>query len=408
MSDIEDKYKKYKNISLTLFLELLDQKKFTWLIKRLSGNDTGITGGHQAGIYVPRSFMEAIVPEVVTTEMLNPTREIECYIPSQDCLKEGIQAKYYNNRFFPDPRLKKKYNEFRLTRWTGTPLQDVENTGSICILSGIREANGTIFLCWVSRTQEEEDLIEYWLGKEVEPGRMYNSRFIEEVKEIPLFKQLPVSWLTGFPTGRDIFTFIENKIPQKTWTKSLDELLIKRRNTEFDVFSEVERYDVLPNIKPGFSSVDEFIKYANSVANRRKSRAGTSLELHLESIFRYECLKFEVQVITEQNKKPDFVFPSASAYHDPMFSNSKLHMLAAKTCCKDRWRQVVTEADRISQKHLFTLQEGVSSNQLDEMHRHGIVLVVPQPIMRTFPSQYHNRIMNLTKFVDFIKTSQNF
>ena len=61
---------------------------------------------------------------------------------------------------------------------------------------------------------------------------------------------------------------------------------------EFDVFTEIERHYVLPNIKDGFSSVDEFIKYANSIANRRKSRAGTSLELHLESIFRYEKLQF--------------------------------------------------------------------------------------------------------------------
>ena len=397
----------YKNISLTQFLELLDRKNFTWLIKRLSGNDTGITGGHQSGIYVPRSFMEAIVPAVVTTERYNPTEEISCYIPSQDCLKTGIQAKYYNNKYFPELNLKKKYDEFRMTRWVGTPLQDVENTGSICILAGTHEGDQPIFLCWVSRSAEEEDLIEYWLGKEIEPGRMYNSKLMDEGKEISLLKQLPVSWLTEFPSGRDIFRFIENKIPQENWSRTLDELLIKRRNVEFDVFAEVERHDVLPNIKDGFTTVDEFIKYANSVANRRKSRAGTSLELHLESIFRYERLQFETQVVTEQNKKPVFVFPSAVAYHDPVFPDLKLHMLASKTCCKDRWRQVINEADRIKQKHLFTLQEGVSSNQLAEMYENGIVLVVPQPIMTSFPADYRDKIMNLTGFVDYIRTSQS-
>jgi len=154
------------------------------------------------------------------------------------------------------------------------------------------------------------------------------------------------------------------------------------------------------------NSVDEFIKYANSVANRRKSRAGTSLELHLESIFRYERLKFEAQVITEQNKKPDFIFPSGKDYHNPAFPSAKLHMLASKTCCKDRWRQVISEADRIEKKHLFTLQHGISSNQLAEMYQHEIILVVPQPIMSSFPKDYHDRIMNLTGFVDFIKVSQ--
>lgn len=100
--------KSYKNISLTQFLEILDQKRFFWLVKRLSGNDTGITGGHQSGIYVPRQFMEAVVPSVVTTTEYNPTKEISCYIPSQDCLKTGIQAKYYNNKYFPEKNLAKK------------------------------------------------------------------------------------------------------------------------------------------------------------------------------------------------------------------------------------------------------------------------------------------------------------
>ena len=81
-------------------------------------------------------------------------------------------------------------------------------------------------------------------------------------------------------------------------------------------------------------------------------------------------------------------------------------MLASKTCCKDRWRQVISEADRIKPKHLFTLQQGVSSNQLTEMYENGIILVVPQPIAASFPEDYRSKIMNLTGFVDFIKTSQ--
>ena len=81
-------------------------------------------------------------------------------------------------------------------------------------------------------------------------------------------------------------------------------------------------------------------------------------------------------------------------------------MLASKTCCKDRWRQVINEADRIKHKHLFTLQEGVSVNQLDEIYQHGIILVVPEPTKKSFPAKYRQKIMNLTGFVDLIKHSQ--
>lgn len=398
----------FKNLSLTQFLEFLDQEKCAWVVKRLSGNDTGITGGHQAGIYVPQSFMKVVVPEIVTTKIYNPTKEVDCFIVSHDCLKKDVQAKYYNNKFFPERELKKKYNEFRFTRWAGTPLQDKENTGSISILAGGSESRERTLVCWVCTTVDEEELVETWLGKEVEPGFMYNSsNFNAETINSNLFKCLPKSWFQSFPSGREIFEFIEKRIPCSGQLKTLDDLLLRRRSFEFNVFSEIERRDVLPNIKTGFDSVDKFIQYANSVANRRKSRTGTSLELHLESIFRHEKLQFETQVVTEQYKKPDFIFPSARAYHDVLFPEKKLHMLASKTCCKDRWRQVINEADRISSKHLFTLQEGVSSNQLSEMYHHGIILVVPSPLITKFPREYQTKILNLMEFVGFIKDSQS-
>ena len=182
-------------------------------------------------------------------------------------------------------------------------------------------------------------------------------------------------------------------------------ILISNR-FEIVILSIIERYDVLPNIKNGYQNVDEFIKYANSVVNRRKSRSGTSLELNLASIFKYCKLQFETQVVTEQNKKPDFIFPSAEAYRNPVFPECKLSMLASKTCCKDRWRQVLNEADRIHPKHLFTLQEGISAKQLSEMKAHGIVLVVPEPNRHWFPTNDDSLLMNLSEFIDFIAYKQ--
>lgn len=396
----------YKNISLTQFLEILDRDKFAWIVKRLSGNDTGITGGHQSGIYVSADFMKQAVPSVINTKVLNHTVEVSCYIPSHDCLKTGIQAKYYNNKFFPKLGLKKKYDEFRLTRWKQTPLQDVDNTGSICVLAGLYENDKTILLCWVAKSIEEENQIELWLGKEVEPGFIYNSQSAETTAATSLDQNLPDSWNKIFPSGKEIFQLVEERIPQKNWKGDVDNLILKRRKLEFEIFEEVEKREILPIIKEGFTSVSKFIHYANSIVNRRKSRAGTSLELHLESIFKYEGLNFETQVVTEQNKKPDFIFPSAADYHNINFPDNKLHMLASKTCCKDRWRQVINEADRIKHKHLFTLQEGVSVNQLDEIYQHGIILVVPEPTKKSFPAKYRQKIMNLTGFVDLIKHSQ--
>ena len=52
-----------------------------------------------------------------------------------------------------------------------------------------------------------------------------------------------------------------------------------------------------------------FYSTYRKILNRRKSRAGKSLEHHLSTIFHASDLKFEEQVVTEGNKKPDFIFP---------------------------------------------------------------------------------------------------
>jgi len=358
---------KFKKLSLSNFLEEIELNRLSWIVKRLSGNDTGLTGGHQSGLYLPRVFFEKVIPEICTTERYNPDAWIEeCYFPAQHDSRKKLRAIYYNSKYFPEKRLKKKYDEFRLTRWGGSasPVQDKENTGSICLFAAGREQGHLFSVAWVASSVEEEDLIENWLGREVEPGRFQLSGFTAQPKKE---FTLPEEWFSIFPSGRDIFSFIVHQLPKDSWSQSIDKLLLKRRELEFEVFEKIEQVEVLPKISNGFNSVEAFIKYAHTVSNRRKSRTGTSLELNLESIFLDEKVAFETQVITENRKKPDFLFPSGKAYHDPDFPNQELHMMASKTCCKDRWRQILNEADRINPKYLFTLQHGVSANQLQEM-----------------------------------------
>ena len=81
-------------------------------------------------------------------------------------------------------------------------------------------------------------------------------------------------------------------------------------------------------------------------------------------------------------------------------------MLGAKTTCKDRWRQVINEADRIEIKHLFTLQPGISKNQLKEMADNGVRLVVPQKNISTFPAEYQSSLSNLSGFIAMVKQKQ--
>ncbi|EFB3740269.1 restriction endonuclease, partial [Escherichia coli] len=209
---------------------------------------------------------------------------------------------------------------------------------------------------------------------------------------------IPEDWKKRFPSGNEIIQYAAGHYAKNS--KDPDEQLIDRRRVEYDIFLLVEELHVLDIIKKGFDSVDEFIALANSVSNRRKSRAGKSLELHLEKLFIEHGLRhFSTQAVTEGNKKPDFLFPSAEAYHNAEFPVENLRMLAVKTTCKDRWRQILNEADKIHQVHLFTLQEGVSSAQYREMKDAGVRLVVPSTLHKKYPEAVREELITLGAFI---------
>ena len=184
-----------------------------------------------------------------------------------------------------------------------------------------------------------------------------------------------------------------------------DQQIIDYTRVEYAIFREIESQAYGSQISRGFESIEEFVALANTVLNRRKSRAGKSFEHHLASLFRANGLSFEEQVRTEGNKKPDFVFPSGDAYHDMSFPVEKLVILGAKTTCKDRWRQILTEADRIEgrTKYLVTLQQGISPQQLTEMRTDGVQLVVPKAYIQSYPREFQPEIWPLKRFIEFVK-----
>ena len=109
-------------------------------------------------------------------------------------------------------------------------------------------------------------------------------------------------------------------------------------------------------------------------------------------------------MVTPKGGRPDFVFPSETAYLDPNFPHSQIRMLAVKTSCRDRWRQVLNEIDRpIQWKHLLTVQEGVSEAQCNEMTRAGVKRVVPEPLQSKFPRPVRAKLQTLASFIEEVR-----
>jgi len=387
-----------------------------WYIKRLSGNDTLANGTHQAGPYVPKDFLFGILPALNRPDQLNPDAWFEMCIDSHtDCRK--VRAIWYNNKLHNGTR-----NEARITQLGGggSALLDPESTGSLAVFAFLLKDNGEAESChvWVCRNETEEDFVEDRVGP-VEPGGWTVWRPKREGESILEVRggevtrgscwlcanEIPPAWLKKFPTGLEI---VERAVSLRPETGlDVDKRILRRRECEYEFFRSVEEAVELPRIKEGFISINDFIARAQTILQRRKARAGLSLELHTRAIFIEEGLHedrdFSYDCESEPDKRPDFIFPSQTAYKDASYPSGKLRMLAVKTTCKDRWRQILNEADRIGTKHLLTLQEGVSENQYREMAQASVKLVVPEPLIVRYPKKVQPELQTLESFMADIR-----
>jgi type II restriction enzyme len=161
----------------------------------------------------------------------------------------------------------------------------------------------------------------------------------------------------------------------------------------------IERKIFLPQVQTRlYTSVDDFTDDAKRITQARKARAGRALENHVEYLFADAGIPFEMRKVVDDTR-PDVVIPSKAAYDDPNFPVDKLLMVGIKTTCKDRWRQVTKEAPRVPVKHVLTLQEGISTKQLNEMKQAGVTLVVPKPLHKKYPKQRDITMLDLETFI---------
>lgn len=368
--------------------------------KFLSANDSGETGGHQAGILISKSAKDMFYTE-------NELRENHILKKNG---KIRWQSDFYTNCTFTWYESK---NELRITGFgRGFELLCPQYTGALFVL--IKESD-TDYEGFLFNTDEDiqEFLDTFGLtpaetNRPIELNRI--NQELREKQEMDLF----ISGLNGkFPTSVEM-SLVARTIQYQTAAgrkKTLtdpDVALLQWTEQEYRLFRAIEHAKYGAIVAQGFTSVENFVTLANQILNRRKSRAGKSLEHHLAAIFDEHNIQYTAQGVTEGNKRPDFLFPSEQAYHDQKFSVKNLCMLAAKTTCKDRWRQILNEADRFrdENKYLCTMQQGILGAQMDEMQADRVVLVVPRPYIRSYPKDRQKRIWTLGRFIDYVKNME--
>jgi hypothetical protein len=364
------------------------------LLKFISANDAGATGSHQCGFYLPIALWQLYTPQ-----------------PPVD----AINHKHIVNISWPDNRVtesavtwygKGTRHEYRLTRFgRDFPYLNSEVVGSLLVLIPI---TAQVFSAFV--LHEDDDILEVQttLGIEVhdtwgiyghneeqsetedECFSRYFREFCASADEFPTVAEFSNTTREALLTCIDAY----RSMPE-------DARLTRAIETEYSLFRRFERAFCAPQIEQPFNTIDEFLKTAASIMNRRKARAGRSFENHVEFLLKDEGIPFEAQPAIDG--RPDIVIPSAAAYHNSSIPEEAVFVVGLKTTCKDRWRQVLNEGTRVKRKHLITLQRGISANQLAEMHQAGVSLIVPKPFHRDYPRDSPMHLHTVGTFVEEVR-----
>lgn len=375
-------------------------KARTAFCKFTSANDAGSTGAHQSGYYMPKNAWRLMFDRPGERGE-NMDRAV--IIRWQNDFETESRFIYYG---------KGTRNEYRLTRFgRGFPFLSENNVGDLFILCHIEDEHYEAYVL-----SADEDIEAFLSAFGISPTE--TNAIIEKTIEYNpedalqnLFREI-LEQYGQFPTTAHMAESARNcymqahHLTEAKIRETPDKILLSWIGAEYSLFKAFETKLYSADIRTGFNDVEALITYSNQILNRRKSRAGKSLEHHLESIFNACNLRFETQVVTEARKKPDFIFPDGASYHNFEFPADDLIFLGAKTTCKDRWRQILNEAARIPAKHLFTLQQGISKNQLIEMYQENVCLVVPAPYISSFDRSFQDRIMPLHQFTDFVLHKQ--
>lgn len=290
--------------------------------------------------------------------------------------------------------------------------------GSILIVIAPGESTLNAQLMWLFGLDEQLGLREEYKDLEHDRPAMldFAARYILDELGID-FQESDSEILDGllrplgkaFPSTAEFSALARKSLPHIDARDDADAALMAWLEREEAMFRRLERVIVAERLQNGFMSsdsadVDGFLSFSLTVQNRRKSRAGFALENHLEAIFKARSLRFDRGAITEGKARPDFLFPGAGSYHDPTFPADRLTLLGSKSTCKDRWRQVLTEGNRVQEKHLLTLEPSISEHQTSEMQAQHLQLILPKSLHATYRPSQQAWLLDLASFIEIVES----
>jgi hypothetical protein len=228
----------------------------------------------------------------------------------------------------------------------------------------------------------------------------------DSINVTSLVEELVGEYPESLPPGATVAALVRSRVTQIDAIADPDGALMRWIEVEAAVYRAWEDKKIERRLKEGFITakgihdIEGFRKFSMSLRQSRVSRAGGALQFHFRALLDARRVPYAMEPRVDGGELPDFLFPGLREYENPNYPADGLRMLAAKFTAKDRWRQVLNEAERIRIKHLLTLETGITPRQMSLMNRAQLLLVLPIPVLEKYPEIQRKGALSLASFIN--------
>ena len=254
----------------------------------ITPNDVGATGGHQCGFTFAKPCYKMFFDE---PGIKGSNKENFVDIDWQKGLiKTKSRAIYYGTG---------TRNEYRLTRF-GSSFEFLcdDYIGSLQIMT--KNQGGEYYAYVLSDQDNIEDFMDAF-SLDVTKGNQIIDKSILVTPD-QILKDAFTTFINShidFPDTVEMASFVRKcVVDAKRYTieqisKKADDVILEWTDAEYQLFRGLEEKIYRPVFSKPFENCQSLVEFSNSILNRRKSRAGKSLENHLAEIFTASRLNFE-------------------------------------------------------------------------------------------------------------------
>lgn len=334
--------------------------------KFLSSNDTGESGGHQSGIYIPRDSA-AILFDEPGVKGENKHREVKISWADGTVTDDALFNFYGAG----------SRNEYRITRIDRAIRSFSDDlTGALFVLVRIDNSNFNGFIL-----DNESQINEYLSNFYCSPIQAGKLVFLHEPFEFLTLKEDPTTIpVMSLPEG------FSNTEKQPDTEGDADAVLYSLLKGMGDIHIADHSWDIpdgtdVPNLH--FSVTHRLINHRRHVYN-------SILNDSLENILKKRQIAFTK--ITEGNHTE---YQLASTLNPSRGHNRILTM----PTCRHGWSEVI-KGGRAAQTFIVTFQQGMSEENFSELQDADIILVVPVNLFNMYSPKIRKNLFSLQNLIE--------